>query len=118
MCRMVTLERGERVICGSWLLLLTHTVGSFPMWEYTQMWHRAQWTGPRTADGWGRWVMSPKDVAAPPVDATDMEALNFMGRSGWEVIHVKNVIDLPPDVTNASYGSQRRQYLLKRRVQN
>ena len=75
------------------------------MWEYARMWHSAYWSGTTgQARGWERWVMSPENVPAPPRDIGDLEALNFMGRAGWEVIHVENILDMPPGVENARMG--------------
>lgn len=83
-------------------------------WEYVRFWHRANWTGHQSADGWDRWVTLPEGVEAPDRDADDLDALNRMGAQGWEVIWVEIIWDMPPNVTNTNYGQQRRQYLLKR----
>lgn len=86
------------------------------MWEYVRIWHRANWIGFREADGWDRWVTLPDDVEAPPPDATDSAALNFMGRRSWELVHVELLWDLPSGTTNIDSGAQRHRYYFKRRL--
>jgi hypothetical protein len=83
------------------------------MWEYASMWHRAKWSGTEATD-WDLWVVAPEATEAPPPDVGDDVALNFMGRAGWEVVHVDLVLDMPPGVTNTVYSRQRFRYLFKR----
>ena len=90
------------------------------MWEYVAMWHKANWVPGYSsswhANGWKEWVMAPASTPGPPIDASEGEALNFMGRQGWELIESELVWDLPPETTNLNLGSQRRRYMFKRPI--
>ena len=78
------------------------------------MWHRAHWKSREYADGWDRWVTVPEGAEAPDREVDDLDALNWMGSQGWEVIWVENILDMPPAATNTALGQQRRLYLMKR----
>jgi hypothetical protein len=90
------------------------------MWEYSAMWHKANWVSGVNpswrANGWEGWVMAPASTPGPPADANDSEALNSMGRQGWELIESELVWDFPPGTTNTNVGGQRRRYLFKRPI--
>lgn len=94
------------------------------MWEYASMWHKASWperTNSRYVtremlqpSGWDAWVVNPPISDPPPAHCTEMEALNFMGRLGWELVHIESIVEMPPDVRDKKYAQHRHQYFLKR----
>jgi hypothetical protein len=86
------------------------------MWEYVSMWHKANWISNGRADGWKEWVMAPADTPGPQPDASDSEALNVMGRQGWELVETEIIWDMPAGGRNPSDGAQSRRYLFKRPV--
>jgi hypothetical protein len=96
------------------------------VWEYTSMWHKARWPERGNSryvtremmkpDGWEKWVISPATPEAPPPNSTEIDALNFMGRLGWELVYVETIVEFPPDVTDKRYAQHHHQYFFKRRL--
>jgi hypothetical protein len=86
------------------------------MWEYATMWHRARWEkreGRIEVAGWDEWVMIPAGMPAPPADAGEVAALNFMGRLRWELMQVEPVSETPPRESNVAH-QERLLYRFKR----
>jgi len=96
------------------------------VWEYATLWHKARWperSNSRyiTRDllepaGWEQWVVTPATSDVPPPECPEIEALNFMGRLGWELVHMETIVEMPPGIDNKRYGQSRHQYFFKRRL--
>jgi hypothetical protein len=90
------------------------------------MWHRARWPDRTKSryvireqlqpDGWDAWVVTPPTSDPPPPDYAEIDALNFMGRLGWELVHIETIVEMPPDVDDKRYAHHRHQYFFKRPV--
>ena len=88
------------------------------------MWHRSRWPD-RTQSryvsrdqlrpsGWDAWVVTPPTSDPPPPECAEIDALNFMGRLGWELVHMETIVEMPPGVDDKRYAQRRHQYFFKR----
>lgn len=86
-------------------------------WEYLRMWHPREWQTAAAPQqhGWKEWSIIPSGSQGPPIDAEDIDALNFMGDLGWELAHVEIIWDYPPGVyRQIDGGAPAYLFLLKR----
>ena len=65
-------------------------------------------------DGWDQWVLSPEFLEEPPPEALDIDALNYMGAHGWELITTDNIRDVNPN--DRGYYRIRLLYFFKREL--
>jgi hypothetical protein len=54
--------------------------------------------------GWKEWSIVPSGSECPPIDAEEVDGLNFMGDLGWELAHVESIWDFPPGISFQNQG--------------
>ena len=75
--------------------------------------HRVDWSeyNASRAIRWLDWSVNPKSHNEPPKNATEMEALNFMGERNWDIVHVEVITQRSTDMSREIPS---RRYLFKR----
>jgi hypothetical protein len=83
------------------------------MWEYAQIKYRGSWDADGKFEGWDGWEVAPKGVKGPPEKDADGDALNHMGKEGWELVAIDEVVVRDPQRERGDLQHCRR-YTFKR----